>query len=75
MEYRCYDASVSGSAGGKVKCSGETAGTEPERNDRRRAADGSKRDCVFHYSSATRARYAAAERALVADVEPTAFAF
>jgi hypothetical protein len=31
----------------KVKRSGETAGTEPERNVRRRAADGSKRDCVF----------------------------
>ena len=40
-------ASVSGSASGKVKRSGETAGTESKRNDRRRAADGSKRDCVF----------------------------
>jgi len=40
-------ASVSGSASGKVKCSEETAGTQPERNDRRRAADGSQRDCVF----------------------------
>jgi len=39
---------------------------EPERNDRRRAADGSKRDCVFPFPSATSAREAVAERALVA---------
>jgi hypothetical protein len=38
-------ASVSGSASGKVKRSGETAGTKSERNDRRRAADGSNRSC------------------------------
>lgn len=51
-----------------MKRSGETAGTEPERNDRRRAADGSKRDCVLYSPSATGARYAAAERALVVAV-------
>jgi hypothetical protein len=50
----------------KWSAGGETAGTEPERNDRRRAADGSKRDYVFSFPSATSAREAVAERALVA---------
>jgi hypothetical protein len=72
---RCCYASVGGSASGKVKCSGETAGTEPERNDRRRAADGSERDCAFIFSSATSARSRAVERALVAGVEPKGFCF
>ena len=72
---RCCYASVGGSASGKVKCSGETAGTEPERNDRRSAADGSERDCAFIFSSATSARSRAVERALVAGVEPKGFCF
>jgi len=44
----------------------------PER--RRQAQDGSQRDCVFLYPSATSARYTV-ERALVADTESNGFWF
>jgi hypothetical protein len=50
----------------KRSAGGVTVGTEPERNDRRRAADGSRRRLRFSFNAATSAREATAERALVA---------
>jgi hypothetical protein len=61
-------ASVGGSAGGKVRCRRRDGWNGAGTNDHRCIADGSKRDCVFPFLSATSAREAAAERALVVAV-------
>ena len=68
-------ASVRGSVSGKVKCSGETAGTEAERNDRRRAADGSQRDCVFVLSVRDERALRCSETCVGRGLESKDFAF